>query len=412
MIPDRQGRRRRLWVISELYAPEETSTGYVLTRIAEALAEDFEVGVLCGQPTYSARGTRAPVRELRNGVRVRRCAGTTLDKNRLWGRLINFATAGTSMFVNALRKIRRHDVVLVVTNPPLLPFLTVLAARIRGAHSVLLVHDVYPDVMVATGMIRAGSIWERLGSRLNGWLYRTVDRVIVLGRDMAILAQRKMARATWHRIEVIPNWADTDSIVPEPKSSNALLHELGTGDAFVVQYAGNMGRPNDLDVLVEAATRLRADASVRLVLLGSGARRRRLELDVRERGLGNVVLLPPRPRSEQQLFLNACDVAVVSLVRGMMGIGVPSRLYNILAAGRPVIVISEAESEAALVVREIDAGWVVAPGDVDGLLAVIGAARRDPDRLREMGARARRAAEDRFSFDKVIADYRRVLRAV
>jgi len=105
-------------------------------------------------------------------------------------------------------------------------------------------------------------------------------------------------------------------------------------------------------------------------------------------------------------------VAVVSLVRGMMGIGVPSRLYNILAAGRPVIVISEAESEAALVVREIDAGWVVAPGDVDGLLAVIGAARRDPDRLREMGARARRAAEDRFSFDKVIADYRRVLRAV
>ena len=147
---------------------------------------------------------------------------------------------------------------------------------------------------------------------------------------------------------------------------------------------GNMGLPNDLDVLVEAATRLRADASVRLVLLGSGARRRRLELDVRERGLGNVVLLPPRPRSEQQLFLNACDVAVVSLVRGMMGIGVPSRLYNILAAGRPVIVISEAESEAALVVREIDAGWVVAPGDVDGLLAVIGAARRDPDRLREM----------------------------
>ena len=133
---------------------------------------------------------------------------------------------------------------LVVTNPPLLPFLTVLAARIRGADSVLLVHDVYPDVMVATGMIRAGSIWERLGSRLNGWLYRTVDRVIVLGRDMAILAQRKMARATWHRIEVIPVWADTDSIVPEPKSSNALLHELGTGDAFAVQYAGNMGRPN------------------------------------------------------------------------------------------------------------------------------------------------------------------------
>ena len=272
-------------MISELYTPEETSTGYVLTRIAEALTEDFEVGVLCGQPTYSARGTRAPVRELRNGVGVRRCARNDAEeKNRLWGRLINFATAGTSMFVNALRKIRRHDVVCwSLTNPPLLPFLTVLAARIRGAHSGPARSQ---RLSGRHGRHRYDSrrmIWERLGSRLNGGSIEPSIASSCWDVTWPILAQRKMARPTWHRIEVIPNWADTDSIVPEPKSSNALLHELGTGDAFVRPVHGNMGRPNNLDVLVEAATRLRADASVRLVLLGSGARRRRLELDVRER---------------------------------------------------------------------------------------------------------------------------------
>lgn len=401
--------RRRLWVVSELYAPEETSTGYVLTRIAEALVADFDVRVLCGQPTYSRRGVRAPVREIRNGVAVRRCAGTTLDKNLLAGRLMNLATVGTSMFVNAARKFRRDDVVLVVTTPPLLPFLTLLAAKLRGARCVLLVHDVYPDVMVATGMIRRGSIAHTIGAALNRWLYRFVAQLIVLGRDMAALARGKMPQDRWHRIAIIPNWADVDDIRPEPKALNPLLAELGLEHSFVVQYAGNMGRPNDLDVIVGAADRLRDSTGIHFVVLGGGARRARLEADVARLGLHNVTMLPPRPRSEQHVFLNACDVALISLVSGMQGVGVPSRLYNTLAAGRPVIVISDEGAEPALAIREIGAGWVVRPGDVDGLVTAITDARSNPRRLNEMGARARRAAEEQYSFPRILDEYRTLL---
>lgn len=407
-----QSSRAKLWIVTELYAPEETSTGYVLTRIAEALSGDFDVHVLCGQPTYSARGSRAPRAELLNGVQVKRCAGMTFDKNRLLGRLLNSATVAMSMFLNAVMQVGRNDLVLVVTNPPILPLLAVVASKLRAARVVLLVHDVYPDVMIATGMIAANSLWASIGFALNRWLYRHVARIIVLGRDMAELAKSKLPRALWNQVVVIPNWADVDLITPEPRSTNSLLRELGIAEQSVVLYAGNMGRPNDLDVLVEAADRLRANAAIRFVFLGAGVRRTRLESQLRNRSLCNAVLLEPRPRSEQRLFLNACDVAVVSLVRGMRGVGVPSRLYNIFAAGRPAIVIGDDSSEAALLVKEIGAGWVVEPGDVDKLVSAIADALSVPDRLRTMGARARRAAEEEFSFDRIIEQYRSLLWSV
>jgi hypothetical protein len=118
-----------VWVVSELYHPEETSTGQVMTGIAEGLAARFSVKVLCGQPTYAARGTRAPRAEVRRGVDIHRCVSSTLDKNRLAPRLLNAVTLSVSIFGQALRRFARGDLVLVVTNPPLLPFLMAAACR-------------------------------------------------------------------------------------------------------------------------------------------------------------------------------------------------------------------------------------------------------------------------------------------
>ena len=176
--------RSKLWVVSELYYPEETSTGYILTRIAEGMADRFDVHALCGQPSYSARGLRAPATEVRNGVMIRRCRATTLNKDVLLLKLLNLATITLSMFWNALWRLRRDDMVIVVTNPPSLPFLVALACRLRRARLVLLIHDVYPEVLSAAGMLHPSSFASRLGGRLNRWLYRSAERVVVLGRDM------------------------------------------------------------------------------------------------------------------------------------------------------------------------------------------------------------------------------------
>src|SRR4051794_15542697 len=149
-------------MISELYYPEETSTGYVLTKIAEGLADRYSVHALCSQPTYSARGQRAPARETHNGVKIERVWGVTLNKDVLWQRLLNAVTISSSMFVRALQRLERGDVVLVVTNPPLLPIVTVAACKIRGASSVLIVHDVYPNVLIASRIARSDASSVRL----------------------------------------------------------------------------------------------------------------------------------------------------------------------------------------------------------------------------------------------------------
>lgn len=391
------------WVVSELYHPEDTSTGHFLTGIAEGLADRVETRVLCGQPTYRARGTRAPKDEVRHGVAIHRCGGTTLDKNRIVPRLMNQVTLSCSMLVNALRRFRPGDVVLVVTNPPALPFLAAIACRVRGARCLLLVHDVYPDVLVAAGAVAPHAVLHRFMSWAMRWLLRTVDRVVVLGRDAAELLARRVADGN-DRMRVIPNWADSDEIVPLPRQDNPFLAELRINDRFVVQYVGNMGRTHDVDAVLGAAKRLSGEPNVAFLFAGDGAKRPVVQASV-ERGDANVYLLGPVPRERLCELLNACDVSIVALRAGMAGASVPSRLYNIMASGKPVIVVSESDAEVARIVREEEIGWVVPPGRDDLLAEAVRAALGSPERRAAIGIRARAVAEQKYTREKTMAAY-------
>jgi colanic acid biosynthesis glycosyl transferase WcaI len=400
--------KQRLWVVSELYYPEETSTGYYMTRIAEDLAAQFDVKVISGQPTYSARGTISPDHEVRRKVEIFRAKGTTLDKNVLPYRMLNMVTLGISAFWIAVRKFRAGDRVLVVTTPPTMPFIIAGAALARGAAYILLIHDNYPEILVAAGKASESSFFVRLMQRANRWLYKHAARIIVVGRDMRELVSRK-ADGLDVPIHTIPNWAELETVNPEPRCQNKLLAELGLSEKFVVLYAGNMGPPNDLESVVEAAERLMADDRVHFIFLGSGMKRKWLEAATRDRSLTNVTILAPRPRSEQVNFLNACDVSLVSLVDKMWGVSVPSRTYNILASGKPMIAIGQAGSEVARVVEEEAVGWVVPPSSPGMLAAAITEALGSGDRLAEMGRRARKAAEEKYSQQAAIEKYRKAI---
>lgn len=407
--PPRRAAKARLWVITEPYYPEETSTGYYLTRIAEGMAEDFDVKVICGQPNYSRRGTVAPAVEWHRGVEIHRAAGTTLDKDVVLFRLINMLTHGVSVLVKAVRRLTRGDRVLVVTTPPSLPFITAAAAMIRGASYTLLIHDNYPEILVAADKTRRDSLLCRTIDFLNRWLYKYATRIIVVGRDMKELLQSKTAGLDVP-IAVIPNWAELETVEPRPREQNELLRELGIDDKFVFLYAGNMGYPNDLESIVACAEALRDNTRIHFVFLGSGVKRPWLARAIASRGLVNVSLLPPRPRSDQTVFLNACDVAIVSLVRRMRGVSMPSRTYNALAAGKPILALAEDGSEVARVIEEEDVGWVVAPGKTAELAALVREiATAAPEALEEMSRRARHAAVKNYSPGTALGAYRREL---
>ncbi len=400
--------KQTLWVITELYYPEETSTGYYLTRIAEGLADEFDVRAICGQPNYSAKGTRAPRRERHRGVEIFRARGTTLDKNVIPFRVVNMLTLGISVFFTALRNLRRGDRVLVVTTPPTLPFISALAALARGAAYTLLIHDNYPEILVAAGKTRPGSAFVRFADRLNRWLYKYAAKIIVVGRDMRELVGRK-TEGLDIPLATIPNWAELERVEPRPRSANRLLAELGLADRLVFLYAGNMGYPNDIESIVEAARRLRDDDRFAFLFLGAGVKRRWLEDAVKD-GLPNVRLLEPRPRDEQNEFLNACDVGIVTLVSRMLGVSMPSRTYNILAAGKPILALTERGSEIERVIGDDDVGWSVPPGDPDALVETLCRIASARGELPAMGARARRAAIERYSLELAVERYRGELR--
>jgi glycosyltransferase involved in cell wall biosynthesis len=395
---------RTIWVASELYYPELTSTGFFMTGIAEKLAQRRRVEVLCGQPTYSMRGTRHPRIEIRNGVRIWRAVSTTFDKNYLVGRALNTLTLTTSLFLQALRKMRKGDQLLVVTNPPVLPFAMVLAARLRGVESALLIHDLYPDVLVATGMVRANSWIVRGYSRLARWLYRSVDRVVVLGRDARDLVARHYKEAS-DKVSVIPNWGDTSQIRPSRDKGESIRRRMGLQDNFVVQHLGNMGRTHGIESMVDAATLLRDNRNIHFMVVGAGFFRDRLLRRIEETGLTNISVVPPCADEELGSYLNACDIALISFRGGMAGVSVPSRMYNVMAAGKPILAVADTESELARVVSEESIGIVVPPEDSRALAAAILAAAEDPVRLTDFGRRARLVAENRYSADAVLSSY-------
>ena len=401
----------RLWIISELYYPEVTSTGYFLTAIAEGLAQEYSVAVLCGQPTYSMRGQRAAARERRREVEIHRCLSTTFNKDVLVGRLVNAFSITIAILWHALWKVRSGDCVLVVTNPPVLPFGIRLVCAFCGVRCVLLVHDVYPDILVASGLMRRESFATRILCWLTKKLYHSVDAIIVIGRDMRELVSRRMHDAHVP-IYLIPHWGDVGAIYPRARGQNELLRELGLIDKFVVQYSGNMGRSHGLEVLVEVARILRDTPQVHFLLIGSGVKKQWLHKTATREGLDNITFLPERKHGDLPDSLNACDLAVISLIEGMCGVSVPSRMYNVLAAGKPILAISERDSELALVVSEENLGWVVSPGDVAGILDALRQAQSDPARLREMGRRARSVAERKYSYDEAITSYRRAVHTI
>jgi glycosyltransferase involved in cell wall biosynthesis len=399
---------KRLWVVSELYYPEETSTGYYLTKIAEGLAGSFDVKVLCGQPNYFKRGVRAAARETHKGVDIRRCAGTTLDKNVIVFRLINMLTLGMSVFFKALFNFKKNDIVLVVTTPPSMPFIIAFASLLKGAKYVPLIHDNYPELAIAAKKLRPDSLVARVMRKFNKRLYSRACRIIVVGRDMKELVSKKLGENSV-AVAVIPNWAETEDLEPRPREENNLLKELGLSGSFVFLYAGNMGHPNDMESIVACAEKLKEDERFHFIFLGAGAKRKWLENEAAGKNLKNVTLLSPRPRTEQNDFLNACDMAIISLVPGMWGVSMPSRTYNTLAVGKPVLALTEADSELALVVQEEGIGWAVPPDQPEKLLETIFAAYDKKGEFREMSERARKAALEKYSLASAIDSYREEL---
>lgn len=370
------------------YWPDTGATGQLLTELAEDLVARHQcaVTVITGYPVRSRE--TLPADEVRNGVRIVRASGTALDPRRFVRRALNYVTYFLSACAAALR-VGNADVVVAMTDPPIIGLAGLLAARRSGARFVFLCEDVFPEVTALLEDFHSRRV-DAVLMRISRYLVRRADAVVALGDTMkARLISGKGADP--ERVAVIHNWADCAALTPGPKD-NAFAREHGLHDRFVVMHAGNIGLSQSFDAMLGAAERLRGEDAIRFVIVGDGARREALQREARARGLDNVMFLPYQPRARMAESYAAADVFLVTLKPGLSGYIVPSKLYSILAAGRPYVAAVEADCEVAQITREHGCGIAVSPGDAAAMAEAILALSRDRERAAQLGARARAAA--------------------
>ena len=397
--------KQTVWIASELYYPDEQATGVFMTGIAEGLAaQGMNVKALAAQPNAG----KVASHEMLNGVEVFRSWATSFSKDSMAGRKINVLATSFSMLFSALWKIRKNDVVLVVTNPPTLPYMIQLVCKIKRAKCIVRVDDVFPNNMHACNYYSNESLIYKVFDWLTGWLYKNVDVLVVIGRCQEILVQTKTK--VIKDIRVITNWADVDDIGPDPVAGKKFLEKQGLQDKLVLQWAGNMGFPHDVETILEGIEKLAGNEEVHFLIIGSGARRPWMEEQVAKKGLKNVTFLGLLPRNEQQAFLNGCDIGLSSLVDGYWGIAVPSRSYNILCAGKPILTVAQADGEISRLITDKQVGWVVPPGDSDRFVEVVTDVLKNRAQLAEMGERGRNVAEQEYSAAFIINCYADLVR--
>jgi colanic acid biosynthesis glycosyl transferase WcaI len=401
----RAGAPLRVCYFNRSYWPDTGATGQLLTELAEDLVakHGIEVTVVTGYPVNSAEPL--PSRQTRHGVTIVRARGTTLSPRRFAGRAANYLTYFCSALMTAIR-LPRQDVTIALTDPPIIG-LAALAARPRHG-MVFFCQDIFPEVAGLLEDFHSPTI-NALLEWLNRLLVRRAARIVALGDTMASrLIHGKGANPA--KVTVIHNWADTSAIVPSEKR-NAFSVAHGLDAKFVVLHAGNIGLSQNLDVVIEAATLLKARRDIVILFIGDGNRRAALEAAATSRGLDNVRFVPFQPRDQLRWTYASSDVCLVSLKPGLAGYIVPSKLYPILAAGRAYIAAVEPLSEVAALTQRHRCGVLVEPGDAAQLADTIARLADQRAERDAMGVRARIASE-LFARDRQVAAHAQVIEEV
>lgn len=393
--------------LNRSYWPDVEATGQLLTELCEYLQASCDVSVVAGQPNQvrTAQNETAWENEpFRNGVRIHRVAHTQFSKHRMVLKALNYVS-----FVRSTRRFLRScdapDVVVFETDPFLLPFEAFRLQKRTGCRMVGYLQDIYPDVAVALGKVPNNWMVRQLRKSLFS-IYRSCDRMVVLSEDMKRLLISGGVESD--RIDIVPNWSDPTTVRPLENNSFRVKH--GFESKFLVMYSGNLGLTQRLEEFVAAADLLSDLPQVVFAFVGQGSQRQTLLDLVRTKKLVNVQFFDYQPKSELAMSLSAADLHLVPLTRELSQCLMPSKLYGILAAGRPYLTNAPLESELARLTVRHQVGITVQAGSPEAIADGIRFAASHEMRLTEMGRNARKLALSEFTLEKSASKFCNVLK--
>jgi len=386
----------KLIFVNRYFYPDNSATAQLLSDLAFGLAgRGANVLVITNRQRFDNVDAGLPAHETVHGVQIERVWTSRFGRAPLSARMVDYLSfylfASLALVVHA----SRGDIIVAKTDPPLISVPIALIAFLCGARLVNWAQDVYPEVAERKQVpVARGALGAILRALRNLSLRAAVVNV-VLGERMA-RETRKHAGAR-ARIEVVHNWADGDAIAPIAPAANPLRPAWDLAGKFVVEYSGNMGQVHEFKTILDAAQRLSDRPEIVFLLIGSGFYRVWIEEEVRARKLANVLFKPYQPREQLSESLGIADMHLISLLPAMEGLVVPSKIYGIMACGRPTLNIGDPAGEVAEILVSAKAGFTVPPGDAEAMAGRILEIASSPGLGSELGANARRAFERRFS---------------
>ena len=341
----------KVYIFTEVYYPDLTSSGYYMTEIAEHLALNNNVTVITTGKITDSKSS------VLNGVNIIRLKTTVFNKFNLWARLLAFLNICFLFYRQALKlEIDKDCHVITVTNPALfILFIAYLKNKIKFKLTIL-VHDVFPEILVATNILSSNNPIYLVLLKFFNKSYHKADQIIVCGRDMRILFENKLKKYNG-TIEFIPNWADGNLIYPI-KKQNSVPYK----NKLIFQFAGNIGRAQGIPNLIDAIKNINS-SQFEFHFYGKGAYLNYILQSNNE----NIFYKGIFKRKDSNKYLNLCDIAIVTLEKNTLGLGVPSKTYNILCAGKPILYIGDVNSEIAIMIKENNIGYIAEAGNLDNI---------------------------------------------
>lgn len=392
---------KRIVLVFEYFYPLQRNDAKLLTDIAKAMyeANDKNIKVICTSELKNEKELSFLV------GKINRLKNIKLNEKNIFLRIIKFFILTFKLIYNLSFEVSSNDRVFSTTNPAFLFPLLVLLKKIKKFEYTLLVYDVFPENLVASDIIKTNSFLYRITKKFYNWSYSNVDRLIVIGRDMEEVLSNKTSNNV--STFLIENWCDYNEITPQNKIDNPLIKKFKLQNKIVFLFSGNFGRVQGIENLLKAASLVQSNEFA-LLFIGDGVMKNDILCHIENKKNKNVFYAGKFPTSEQNNFLNACDVSLISLSKLMYGLGVPSKSYYNMAASKPLIYIGEKKSEIAKVIDEHSLGWNVSPENPVALAKLFDKICNNSTELVDIGKRSREVVIKHYSKEIILNKYKKL----
>ncbi len=368
----------------------------------ELVARDLNISVVCSRNSYSSKKKHKKKENLR-GINILRVSNISGRERGMVFRILELLTFFITSFFRCI-SVKKVDFVLVLSSPPFLTILGLIISKLKGAKSVFLIEDVYPDVAIALGFIKKGSFLDKFMTRVNSFLLKRPDRVVVLGEFMKEVVLKNNSDIE-QKISIIPNWSDGEKIYPLEKSNNHFVDKFDLKNKFIIQYSGNMGLGHSFETILNGALKLKDHNDIVFLFIGGGPKKKEIIKFKEKHSLSNIKILPYQAYEDLLYSLNACDISLISMINSVDGLIVPSKLYGILASGKPFLFIGSDKNEISDLVKKYNIGRIIEEGKVKKFVDNVLYYYNNRDELKKEGIDARKIFEQKYDKKHAVKKY-------